>query len=508
MTVDFSVLAPHGPQQQTAVMRGILSAPSGPGHSLLLRHPLLETFLRLKWQRLRFFFFTLLFVYLCFLLSLSGYVTVIHLQYEKLGSQVKLVLKLLLICFSSILLVHVVIQAVLLPAYYIKSFETWVIALCSSLSLVLVSYTSDDTKPQWWVQHLTSFTTLLAWTELMLFTGRFPKWGNYALMFYTVLRNVLRVLLTFVCIVVGFSLSFFVQFDKNPIFNNPWKAFVKTMVMMTGEFEYQDLFKENATEGAFEMKHAERLPITSRVIFLTFVILASIVMMNLMVGLAVSDIQGIQAEGHLRRLLKQAEFVDHLETIMSHKFFNQLFPRCLLSLLSKRKSIVTLLTLQPSAVERRKRRPHNLPHRLLEACVELAVRRRAMSVLKSNNEELWCDFTNAGQRLSWYVDQSDGLKNTAHNSNANRQTNSASPGIDELLLRVSSDLRMIKEILGGPIESAHTSRQASPITMRSNLLRVPRVSSQHNSIMDVVSELQGAHCMLRRLGRTSRSDWA
>lgn len=84
-----------------------------------------------------------------------------------------------------------------------------------------------------------SFVLLLAWTELMLLIGRFPTWGNYALMFYTVLRNVLKVMLTFVFIVIGFTLSFYVQFNKNQLFNDPWKAFVKTIVMMAGEFDYQ-----------------------------------------------------------------------------------------------------------------------------------------------------------------------------------------------------------------------------------------------------------------------------
>lgn len=80
---------------------------------------------------------------------------------------------------------------------------------------------------------------LLAWTELMLLIGRFPTWGNYALMFYTVLRNVLKVMLTFVFIVIGFSLSFYVQFSNSPSFSDPWKSFVKTIVMMVGEFDYQ-----------------------------------------------------------------------------------------------------------------------------------------------------------------------------------------------------------------------------------------------------------------------------
>lgn len=57
--------------------------------------------------------------------------------------------------------------------------------------------------------------------------------------------------------------------------------------MMAGEFEYSDLYKENETDDAYA-------PIVSRFLFLMFIILNSIVLMNLMIALAASDIQTLQ----------------------------------------------------------------------------------------------------------------------------------------------------------------------------------------------------------------------
>lgn len=62
---------------------------------------------------------------------------------------------------------------------------------------------------------------------------------------------------------------------------------MKTTVMMAGEFEYSDLYKENETDDAYA-------PIVSRFLFLMFIILNSIVLMNLMIALAASDIQTLQ----------------------------------------------------------------------------------------------------------------------------------------------------------------------------------------------------------------------
>lgn len=57
--------------------------------------------------------------------------------------------------------------------------------------------------------------------------------------------------------------------------------------MMMGEYEYEDLF--NSKKNIF-------LPITSRIVFFVFIMLASIVLINLMIGLAVNDIQGLEKE--------------------------------------------------------------------------------------------------------------------------------------------------------------------------------------------------------------------
>lgn len=74
--------------------------------------------------------------------------------------------------------------------------------------------------------------------------------------------------------------------------------------MMAGELEFEDIF------------HGEEFvdyPITSHVMFFAFVILVTVILTNLLVGLAVSDIQGLQDSAGLDRLSRQAELVSRLE---------------------------------------------------------------------------------------------------------------------------------------------------------------------------------------------------
>ena len=59
---------------------------------------------------------------------------------------------------------------------------------------------------------------------------------------------------------------------------------------------------------------------TSQLIYFCFLILVSLILMNLLIGLAVNDIQGLQKEGSIKRLRKQAEFIVYLEDIASNRF--------------------------------------------------------------------------------------------------------------------------------------------------------------------------------------------
>lgn len=55
------------------------------------------------------------------------------------------------------------------------------------------------------------------------------------------------------------------------------------------EFDYENMFEP--------VQDVRALSIVGRIIFVSFVILVSIVMMNLMLGLAVSDISALEAQG-------------------------------------------------------------------------------------------------------------------------------------------------------------------------------------------------------------------
>lgn len=98
--------------------------------------------------------------------------------------------------------------------------------------------------------------------------------------------------------------------------NLKFRSILKTFVMMIGELEFEDIFhSEEYGESNGRILH----PVTTQAMFFGFLVLVTIILMNLLVGLAVSDIQGLQASAGLNRLSRQAELVSRLESLLFSK---------------------------------------------------------------------------------------------------------------------------------------------------------------------------------------------
>jgi len=169
---------------------------------------------------------------------------------------------------------------------------------------------------------------LAVWCDMMLHIGRVPKFGKYVQMFLTVSTGVLNFLIAYIFLLVAFWCSFLILFPNAPAFetSNGPAGIIKVIVMMLGELEYDDLYYNqneflanktdnfNRTEIELETER-QVFPITAHLILVIFIILVSIILMNLLVGLAVSDIQKLSSEGKLHRIVRQVELINQLHAM-------------------------------------------------------------------------------------------------------------------------------------------------------------------------------------------------
>ncbi|CAH0561136.1 unnamed protein product [Brassicogethes aeneus] len=370
--IDFGILAPNTSERQMEVISNLVASASEEERTEVLQHPLIDLFLTLKWAKTSLIFHGLIAIYLILAIVMGVYVTIfVHDVKREMR-----ILRMFIICimfFTSVLiLAYGVLQFVLEKRNHFRRFEMWTNIICSilSLSVAIMAFFDFDNgnireSPNW-VLHVTSIAVLLAWIELMLLIGRLPTFGYYALMFAAVLQNVIKVLATFLCLMIGFALSFSIQFYDVKQFSTPWLSLVKTSVMMMGELEYKGLFHSE--------KYALHVNVASQVMYLSFIILTSVVLMNLMVGLAVSDIQGLQKASLSKKLEKQADFLRQLEELiyLFKRNDSKKMPRWIKSLFVKNINISTNFTIEASASFRKN---SQLSKRLIDTIVSIGKKR-------------------------------------------------------------------------------------------------------------------------------------
>ena len=101
--------------------------------------------------------------------------------------------------------------------------------------------------------------------------------------------------------------------------------------MMLGEVDYEALYypdhsilqwnnNTNITKIVTETE-GQVLPGTAQILVFLFLFLVSIILMNLLVGLAVSDIQGLSKSAKLEQLLQQVELINIMESWLHSPIF-------------------------------------------------------------------------------------------------------------------------------------------------------------------------------------------
>ena len=80
--------------------------------------------------------------------------------------------------------------------------------------------------------------------------------------------------------------------------------FSKVLTMMLGEYDYSDNFQGNKDSSW-----------AARLVFVIFIIDMSVVLMNLILGLAVSDIENLKTNTNIRRMIQECGVVQYMEEI-------------------------------------------------------------------------------------------------------------------------------------------------------------------------------------------------
>ncbi|XP_031337545.1 transient receptor potential channel pyrexia isoform X2 [Photinus pyralis] len=322
LKLDFRVLVPSPNKGETELLLNFIEV----GHREVLNHPLCETFLHLKWKRIRKFFFFSLFYHTLFVTLYTGYILGVFLKNcpsKRMAgeSNCKIpmyitVVGFILIWFNFLFMAKEIFQIAHNWSGYVKNWENWLqwlIIISVFLCVFPNKHTDIRLNVHTWQHHVAAVGIFLTWVELMMIVGRFPIFGLYVQMFTTVSINFSKFLLTYSCLLIAFALSFGVLFPNYKSLQMiEWSA-LKTVIMMSGELEFEDMF--------YDPDYKLLYPITTHIMFFAFVLLVTLILSNLLVGLAVNDIQGLFQSAGLDRLVRQAQLVAHLESMLFSRLF-------------------------------------------------------------------------------------------------------------------------------------------------------------------------------------------
>lgn len=278
----------------------------------LLKHPLIASFIFLKWTRLALLFYV---DFLCyFLFSLvTGFISMYYLADPSTYVVPMCIFSLLLIAYVAF---RRTLQLMFCARCHLKSIQNCMNSLLTVLIIVFLVLFIIAVPLKFYSRTVAAICIILITYEFFSLAGTFWHFSIYSEMFITVAMSSIKSLQLYAIFLPAFSLLFYIllcdpsKFGRSDVntnlnqFTTLGASFVKTIVMSAGEFD--------APNMDFDVS-----PI-SVYLFIGFIFLISTVFMNLLNGLAVSDTQKIQSKAELTSFKRRCRVLARYEEVLSN----------------------------------------------------------------------------------------------------------------------------------------------------------------------------------------------
>ena len=185
------------------------------------------------------------------------------------------------------------------PFKFFKKSVNWLdlfLVISSAISLVKIIkkiLNKDGTDQISNLRFFSGISIFLAWFKIVILLQNLPKAGRYIRIFTIVAKELFFFLFIYLPILIAFGACFFVLLPpKTQSFKNSWTSGLKILAMLVGEVNFDGTFINNDDLADENESQILLLQIMS-VCFLCFV---SIVISNLLTGLAIKEIDALKSE--------------------------------------------------------------------------------------------------------------------------------------------------------------------------------------------------------------------
>ncbi|XP_068565601.1 transient receptor potential cation channel subfamily A member 1b isoform X2 [Cebidichthys violaceus] len=298
----------------------------------LLNHPVCKKYLAMKWSAYGSLAHVInIFMYLLGLLPLTHLIVTLRPSVNTTEPEHRIIMMkvsffeqslFLSICMVMVLVMNVysVIKELVQISHqrwkYFKDYSNqsdWFAAIFS-LWFIIPTILNVDGSLHW---QAGAMAVLGSWIGFLLYLQRFEGVGIYVVMFGEIMKTLVRVVMLFLFLVLAFSLAFHALMLNKKEFETVPLSVMQTFVMMVGELNYQNNFLD-----AY-LKNDLPFGLLTYFIFVNFVLLMPILLVNLMIGLAVGDIAEVQRNAALKRIGMQIELHTALEDKLPYWFMKR-----------------------------------------------------------------------------------------------------------------------------------------------------------------------------------------
>lgn len=146
--------------------------------------------------------------------------------------------------FISILVVFFqqIFEFIALGRRHFRELESWFKILILLLALTAMIFEEHLAI----LNVVSSAAICLSWIEIIFMIGRYPfLGGQFSIMFYAITKRIIQGAVSFIIIIIAFGWAFFIISlgSGGHQFENPWKSLLKIIVMVLGEYDFDELYK-------------------------------------------------------------------------------------------------------------------------------------------------------------------------------------------------------------------------------------------------------------------------